>query len=392
MLLPMKITSIETRRCLAGWRNYHFVRLTTEDGTVGWSEYDDGFNGAGVTEAIERLAQVAIGENVHHHEHVYARLAAAARQSLIGVLARAIGAIENAILDAKGKILGVPCYELFGGKVREQVRVYWSHCGTWRISRGDVYPPAVKNLDDVRALGAEVGERGFTALKTNIYRQTPDGLVGWSPGFGFPRDPDRTPNRTVLNGLQEFLHAFREGAGPDVDILLDLNFNARTEGYLSILRALKDHDLFWIEIDTPHAAALATIRQQSPFTISGCESLTGLVEFLPYFQHEALDVAIIDAVWIGMWQSLKIAAAADAFQVNIAPHNYYGHLATMMNGHFCSAVPNLKIMETDVDRVAQDAEIFTHAPDINDGHLIVPDRPGWGTEPVEDAFDKFPPR
>ncbi|MBA03420.1 MAG: enolase [Gammaproteobacteria bacterium] len=386
----MNIKTIETCHCHSGWRNYHFVKLTTDDGTVGWSEYDDGFSGAGVTEAIDRLSQVVVGLDVHHHENIYARLAAAARQSLVGVLARAIGAIENAVLDAKAKLLGVPCYELFGGKVRDQVRVYWSHCGTWRISRGDIYPPAVKNLDDVRALGTEVRERGFTAAKTNIFRQTQDGLVGWNPGFNGRDDPGRMPPRKVLEGLQEYLAAFREGLGPNVDILLDLNFNARTEGYLSLIRALADHDIFWIEIDTPHAPALATIRSQSPFTISGCESLTGLVEFLPYFQKEALDVAIIDAVWIGIWQSLKIAAAADAFQVNVAPHNYYGHLATLMNGHFCSSVPNLKIMETDIDRASEDAEIFTHEPEIVDGQLIVPDRPGWGTEPREDAFSKFP--
>ena len=102
-------------------------------------------------------------------------------------------------------------------------------------------------------------------------------------------------------------------------------------------------------------------------------------------------VAIIDAVWIGIWQSLKIAATADAYQINIAPHNYYGHLATMMNVHFCAAVPNLKIMETDIDRFAGDAEIFTHAPNIQNGEVDVPDRPGWGTEPNEAAFDKYPP-
>ena len=170
-----------------------------------------------------------------------------------------------------------------------------------------------------------------------------------------------------------------------------LNFNARTEGYLTLLRALDEHDLFWVEIDTPHATALSTIRQQSPFTISGCESITGLVEFLPYFHQEALDVAIIDAVWIGIWQSLKIAATADAYQINVAPHNYYGHLATLMNVHFCAAVPNLKIMETDIDRFVGDAEIFTHAPHIENGEVEVPDRPGWGTEPNEAALAKYPP-
>ncbi len=377
----VKIKEIKTFHCPAGWRHYHFVRLTLEDGTTGWSEYDEGFDAVGVTLAINRLARVAVGQDAINHEGIYARLAATARQSLYGVLPRAIGAIENAILDAKAKYFDVPCYEILGGKVRNEIRVYWSHCGTWRISRPNDYRTAVKDLKDVKDLGREVAEKGFTALKTNIYRQTDRGLVGWSPGFNRNDDPSRTPPRYVLDGLVEYLEAFRQGCGPDVDILLDLNYNARTEGYLKILRALEDLDIFWVEIDTPYPRALATIRQQSPFTVSGCESLTGLVEFLPYFQAEALDVAIIDVVWIGAWQSLKIASAADAFQVNVAPHNYYGHLSTMISAHFCATVPNLKIMETDIDRIPEDASIFTHEPEFINGMLQLPKRPGWGTEP-----------
>ena len=380
----MKVEKLETFHTQAEWRNYHFVKVTLENGIVGWSEYDEGWSAAGVTTAIEYATPRVVGQNVMQHERIYARLAASSRQSPTGVLPRANGAIENALLDAKAKSLGIPCHELLGGAVRDRIRVYWSHCGTWRISRPDHYSPAVKNLDDVRALGKEVAESGFTALKTNIFRETPTGMVGWSPGFGYPRDEHgRTPNREVINGLYEYLAAFKEGTGSDFDILLDLNYNCRTEGYLSILRKLRDLDLYWVEIDTQHATALATIRQQSPFTISGCESLTGLVEFLPFFQQEALDVAIIDAMWIGIWQSLKIASAADAFQVNVAPHNYYGHLATLMAGHFCAVVPNLKIMETDIDRVAADSEIFSVEPNYQVGFLVLPDTPGWGTEPNE---------
>ena len=384
----MNITEIKTFHCPAGWRHYHFVRVTLEDGTIGWSEYDEGFDQVGVTTAINRMSRVAVGQDAMNHEGLYARLAATARQSLYGVLPRAIGAIENATLDAKAKHLGIPCYELLGGKVRDSIRVYWSHCGTWRIARQNDYRTGVRTLDDIKALGREVVDEGFTALKTNIFRETPDGFAGWSPGFNRNDDPSRTPPRHVLDGLVEYLNAFREGCGPNVDILLDLNFNARTEGYLSILRALKELDIFWVEIDTPYPQALATIRQQSPFTVSGCESLTGLVEFLPYFQADALDVAIIDVVWIGAWQSLKIASAADAFQVNVAPHNYYGHLSTMTSAHFCAVVPNLKIMETDIDRIDADATIFTHAPDFVDGMLVMPDRPGWGTEPNPEVLSE----
>jgi galactonate dehydratase len=83
---------------------------------------------------------------------------------------------------------------------------------------------------------------------------------------------------------------------------------------------------------------------------------------------------------------------AEAHEVNIAPHNFYGHLASFMNVHFAAAVPNLRIMEIDVDRLAWDSELFTHAPEFVDGHFAVPDRPGWGTEPIEEALRAHPPK
>ncbi len=76
-----------------------------------------------------------------------------------------------------------------------------------------------------------------------------------------------------------------------------------------------------------------------------------------------MDVAIVDTPWNGVWQSMKIANAAEAHEVNVAPHNFYGHLCTMMNAHFAAAVPNLRIMETDIDRLAWDHELFTHVPE-----------------------------
>jgi galactonate dehydratase len=150
--------------------------------------------------------------------------------------------------------------------------------------------------------------------------------------------------------------------------------------------------MFWVEIDSYSPAALAHIRRQSPHPISSCETLLGLREFLPYFREKAMDVAIVDAVWNGVWQSMKIAAAADAHEVNIAPHNFYGHLATMMNAHFAAATPNLRIMEVDIDRLPWDEELFTNAPRFEQGQLIVPDDPGWGTEPNEEGIRAHEPR
>ena len=392
----MRVHSIETRACDAGWRNYHFVKLTTDDGVVGWSEYDEHQGAIGVTAVVEKLAPMVTGERVHDIERVHERLHARARQSMSGVMAMGIGAIENALLDAKAKTLGVPCHDLLGGKVRDRVRVYWSHCGTWRISRPNLYPPAITDIGGVRALGQEVRERGFTALKTNIFdfSATKNGgrVRGWSPGFGAPYAPDRNVERHLVRELRRHLDAFRDGAGDDVDILLDLNYNANPEGYRRILRALADFDLFWVEMDTEHPEALADVRATSPHAVASCESLITLPAFLPYFRLRAMDVAIVDVVWNGIWQSAKIAACAAAHQVNVAPHNYYGHLASMMAAHFCTAVPNLRIMETDIDRLPWDAELFTAVPDIRDGYLHLPATPGWGIDPVEEALAGHPPK
>ena len=152
----MKVEAIETLACDAGWRNYHFVKLSTEAGIVGWSEFDEGFGSPGVGAVIERLAPRVVGQPVGEHERIYAELHCATRPGSGGVVAQALGAIENALLDAKAKQLGVPCYALLGGKVRDRIRVYWSHCATWRINHPSYFKPAITDLDGVKAIGREV--------------------------------------------------------------------------------------------------------------------------------------------------------------------------------------------------------------------------------------------
>jgi galactonate dehydratase len=388
----MKVAGVEVLRCDAGWRNYHFLKLTTDEGIIGWSEFDEGFGSPGVSTVIERMADRVRGQDVFDHERIYAELYCFTRPAAGGVVAEGLGAIENALLDAKAKALGVPCYALLGGKVRDRVRVYWSHCATWRINHPNLYKPAITSLDGVKALGVEVREKGFTALKTNVFLYEGGTPRSWRPGFGVPFLPELNVDKYVLGNLRTHLSAMREGAGPDVDLLLDLNFNAKTEGYLKILKAIADFDMFWVEIDSYNPQALGYIRRHSPHPISSCETLLSLREFLPYLREQAMDVAIIDAVWNGVWQAMKIATAAEAFEVNIAPHNFYGHLATMMNAHFAAAVPNLRIMEIDIDRLPWDPEIFTTAPQFENGHLVVPTKPGWGTEPDEEAIRAHPPK
>jgi len=388
----MKVTAIETISCDAGWRNYYFLKLSTDRGVVGWSEYDEGFGSPGVTTIIEQLGNRLMGKEVGQHERFFAEVSGLTRPAPGSVIGESIGAIENALLDAKAKTLNVPCHELLGGKIRDRVKVYWSHCPTWRINHPKYFPPAVTDLQGVKDTGAEARERGFTALKTNIFIHDDGPVHAWRPGFSVPFYPELNVDRKVIRNIRSHLEALRDGAGPDMDILLDLNFNARPEGLLKILRAIADMDLFWVEIDNYSPKALAYVRNHSPHPISSCETLFGIRQFMPYINEQAMDVAIVDAIWNGVWQSMKIAAVADAHEINVAPHNFYGDLCTMINANFAAAVPNLRIMEADIDRLPWEGELFTHAPVYEDGHLIVPDRPGWGTDPIEDALRAHPPK
>lgn len=387
----MKIERVETLSCDAGWRNYNFLKLTADDGTVGWSEYDEAFGPPGLTDVIQRLAPRLIGLPAREHETVYTAMAYPLRPAPHGLSAEALGAFENALLDLKAKSLGIPCHELLGGKQRSEVPIYWSHCATWRISHPHLYSPAITDLNGVKAAGEEARAAGFSAVKTNLFIHGDGKTRQWMPGFGGSADRGLTSDTRLLRSFREHLEALREGAGPDVEVLVDLNFNGRTEGFMKLIRALeKDFPLFWIELDSYSPDALAYIRRQSNSPIAALETLFGVRQYLPYFQAQAVDVAIIDAVWNGVWQSMKIANVAEAYEVNIAPHNFYSHLATMMNVHFAAAVPNLRVMEHDVDRLAWDDELFTTAPQIRNGAIAVPDTPGWGCDPIEAALLAHP--
>ncbi len=386
------IASVQHLHASAGWRNYHYLKVTTTDGVVGWAEYDEALRSPGVTAVIDQLTPHVVGQPADDIERITNRLATLTRPVPGAAVSMGIGAIENAVLDAKARTLGVPCYSLLGGKVRDRIRVYWSHCATWRISMPQWFGNEINHIDQVIELGAEVGESQFTALKTNIFSYDDAGVPrGWFPGFGQPDEPGLNVERPTLDDIHRHLEALRQGAGPETDILLDLNFNARTEGLLRIVRELNDFDLFWIEIDHDNAEGLSRVREAATSAISGGETLFGIKGFLPQLRAGALDVAIIDTVWNGTWQSMKIAAVAAAHEVNVAPHNYYGHLCTMMSAHFSAAVPNLRIMETDIDRIPWDDDLVTHVPEFEDGHLVLPDRPGWGTEPDEEAIAAHPP-
>ena len=390
----MKIARIEDLHCDAGWRTFSFLKVVTDDGLAGWSEYNESYGSAGLTAVIRGLAELIVGEDARATERIVQRLYAKTRHAAGGMIQQAIAALENALIDVKARALGVPVYELFGGPVRERFRLYWSHCGSYRLHHAQLMgKPALRSLADLTALGREVREAGFTALKTNIFLFDEDEPALYMPGFAAHAGwPELNPSTRVIDALRAQLGALREGAGREVDILLDLNFNFKTEGFIEVARALDDLGLMWIEIDSYDPAALSDIRRAVNTPIASCESLFGRRGFRPYLERRAMDVAIVDVPWNGIAESAKIASMAEAWEVNVAPHNFYGHLSTLMSAHFCAALPNFRIMEIDIDDVPWKDDLVTRAPSIADGHLLLPEGPGWGAEVNEAAVRAHPPK
>ena len=173
---------------------------------------------------------------------------------------------------------------------------------------------------------------------------------------------------------------------------LDVNYHFKTEGYLQIAKAVEPFDMTWLEIDTWDPQSLALIRRQAPCPIASLESVTGRRAFRPFFDAYATDVAIIDVIWNGLNESLKIASMADVYEVNVAPHNFYGHLCSAISATFSAIVPNFRVMEIDIDSAPWRDEFYVTVPTIENGEFVLPKGPGWGIDVNEKAVRARPPK
>jgi galactonate dehydratase len=390
----VKITGIEILQADAGWRMFSFLKVTTDDGIVGWSEFNESFGSTGLSDVIRGLSPALIGRDPRMYEQVTQHLHVLTRQSRGGLNQQALAAIENALLDVTGKAYGVPVYALFGGPIRDRIPVYWSHFGTYRVrSAALMGVPALSNYDDLARHAQEVKKLGFRALKTNIMPFVDGALSSFVPGFGRTTGwPELNWDNRLTRGVTEQLMAIREAVGPDMGIHLDINFNFKTEGFKRIAEAAAPANLTWLEIDTHDAEALAEIKRGASMPVASCETLHGRREFKPFFDHYATDVAIIDVIWNGLNESLKIASMADVYEINVAPHNFYGHLCSAISATFSAVVPNFRVMEIDIDSAPWRDEFYTVVPAIENGEFLLPKGPGWGIDVNEKAVRARPPK
>ena len=393
----MRIAKIETLAADAGWRTFYFLKLTTDEGLIGWSEYVDNFGiGGSVTALLPRYAAVVAGMDPRAVGRISASLHAMTQLATGGLANQAIAAIENACIDVKAKALGVPVYALFGGPTRERVKLYWSHLGSFRVRHAEFFEkvlgrPRVKSLDDLTALGKEAVAQGFTAVKTN-----PLFFDGGTPrmfdgGFALgPKLLDRNIDGATVAAIADVLGAVRAGIGKTAGLMIDLNFSQRIEGMRRVAKAVEPYDLTWLEVDIHDPQGLALVRRSTSTPIGSLEGIHGLRAYRPFFEQQAVDVAIVDPAWNGLLESYRIAALADAYEVQVAPHNFCGDLATLMSAQLCAAIPNCRIMEYEVDDVPWKHDFVTHPPAIEKGEILIPARPGWGAEINEEAVRAHP--
>ncbi|OGF73214.1 hypothetical protein A2W54_02460 [Candidatus Giovannonibacteria bacterium RIFCSPHIGHO2_02_43_13] len=391
----MKIKSVKTLHCDAGWRPWTFVKILTDDGIIGWSECTDSHGSPrGIEGVVKDLEFLLLGEDPADIDRLRWKVFSRTRQSVGGIVQKAIAGIENALWDIKGKLYGVPVYKLLGGALRQSLPLYWSHCGTTRVRAHDtVKKPQIKCMQDMIDFGAEIKLSGFKAIKTNIAVIGKDSHI-YMPGFfksayGWP---ELNADKKILRAIDIWVGAFRKVLGDDTGIILDLNFNFKTEGYIKIGRMLEKYDLLWLEIDSYDPEALRQIKDSVSMPICSGENLYGARQYRPYFERHAMDSASVDIIWNGFTESRRIADMAELYEMNVTPHNFNGHLSTFISAQFAALTPNIRLMEIDVDDVPWRDELFMKVPLFtkDDKEMLLPEGPGWGTEVNEKVLRAHP--
>lgn len=388
----MKITGMEDFHVDGGWDNFAFLKITTDEGIVGWSEYGERRGRKGLTHLIKALSPVVIGQDPLNINSIDAAMQSFVRTANGGLNAHAVGAVANALLDIKAKPAGISVAELLGGAVRDKVQTYWSRCGVVRATQAHLFDgklidkPAIRKLEDLVGAGREAKERGFKAIKCNLLVFDGKGgrvhTPGSARGYGHP---ELNVEERLVDCLIEQLEALREGAGKDMRLICDLNFNYKTEGFKRMAKAVERFNMMWLEMDTFDPQGLAHIRQSTSTPIGSLEAILGRRALRPYLEERSVDVAIIDAMYNGLPESLRMATMCDAYETNVASHAFAGPLATVMSAHFCAVVPNLRIMEIDVDEVPWRPALLTNPYKLEDGCITLPKGPGWGTD-VDEAM------
>jgi len=329
-------------------RHWLFVEVQCDDGSIGTGE------GSGWPKVVETavldLAPLLIGEDPRDTERLWQKLhLATMSHGIVGTVGGgAVGALDMALWDLKGKALDTPVWNLLGGKVRETVPAY-AHASTPERAR-------------------QIQAMGYRAFKTGN-----------------------------VKGTVEKVAALRDALGPEADLMVDLHGPPwlTLADAKRMARALEPFDLLFLEEPLPpeNLDGYAELRQFTDLPIAAGERHTGnLWSAAPLIKRGLVDVIQPDTGLCGGLTHLrKIAALAEASFVTLAPHaGTLGPVAEFATLHFMASIPNALVLE----RFAQDWEgrdrVVTSSPELRDGGLVVPDTPGLGVALNHDVIATYP--
>jgi galactonate dehydratase len=361
----MKITGITCHIVDGGGRNIVFVKTETDSGIVGWGEAFSVGPDLAVAATVDHLKDWILGDDPRDIERLWATMYQGLRFPPGSVGLAAISGIEHTLWDISAKALDLPVYRLLGGRVRDRVRVY----------QGCTGPTPEAAAEKALAL---VEEYGYTAFKM-------------SP---FPPDEHLRPWNEVLREGPRHMAAVREAVGDDVDIGLDVHAKVlEPMRALELARAVEPYNPFFFEepIRPEGIREMAWLRRRSPIPIATGEALYAKFQFNDLVRQQAADIIQPDVcVCGGLMEMKKIAAIAEGHDVVVAPHNPMGPLAGAINLHFAASTTNFLVLEYRAHDKGRWRELVKDPWVPVDGHLAIPETPGWGLDVNEDALDRYP--
>lgn len=351
----MKIVSLTTYAVSPRWL---FLKIETDDGTVGWGEPVLEGRAATVAAAVEELSDYLIGQDPSQIEDIWNVLYRGGFYRGGGIHMSALAGIDQALWDIKGKVHGVPAYELLGGKVRDRIKVY-----SW--VGGD--RPA-----DTAGHAREVVDRGFKALKMNGTQEM-QYIDGW----------DKV--ESCINNIG----AVREAVGNDTGIAVDFHGRVHKPMAKVLLRELEPFHLMFVEepVLSEHVDSCLDVLRNSPIPIALGERLYSRWDFKDVISSGAVDIIQPDPSHCGgITEARKIAHFAEAYDVAVALHCPLGPIALAACLQIDAGCYNAVIQEqslgiqynttNDLLDYLVDSSVF----DYEDGYVKIPSGPGLGIE------------
>jgi len=364
--LNLRVTDLKTFVVDAGGdENFVFVKIYTNQGLTGLGEGTFTGKEATVEKAIWEHKRYLAGKDPTDIEFHYQGMFRGPRYRGGALMMSALSAVEIALWDILGQALGQPVWKLLGGKARDRIRIY-PHAGGRTPQES-----AASFLERKRA--------GWTAAKSGFLSPDANNVI----------DP-----ATAVQEAIERLQAVREAVGPRFDILIDLHGKATTPMALEFCRAAEPYRPMFVEEATQleDLGELAHLRSKTSVPLATGERHVTKYPFAEMCARHLVDYVQPDVVHCGgILEMIKIAAIADAFRVQLAPHNPQSEVSTIASMHVMAVAPNAAILEIGSGQRPVWKDLFYGGlAEFRDGYATLPDRPGLGLDLDEKVAAKFP--